>query len=361
MPQTGHLLFGTEPKQRLRLVQCGTAFLLVTGNALIMQVLVHQGMAPARPVAWWSLVMLAGFAGFFAFIRSGRNLAYRDPSLTVAQMLFGIGCAAAQYAIAGQARGAAFPVLMITFMFSMNALSSRQVLRMSVFAVALFGVTMAVMAGRDPQVYLPVVEWVHFAVIAVMVPAIAFLAAQFSRLRDRLRRQRKDLELALSRIQELATRDEVTGLINRRHMLELMEQERQRGVRSGQTFSIAVLELDQYSQALGLQADEMVQRFSNEALNVIRMSDLLGRLDENLFLLMLSNTHASLGRLSLERLRERVHAMAGDGASVSTPVMSFSAGVTEHRAGEPVSDTVQRAEHALRSARETGHDRVVTA
>ena len=39
--------------------------------------------------------------------------------------------------------------------------------------------------------------------------------------------------------------------------------------------------------------------------------------------------------------------------------MSFSAGVTEHRAGESVADTVQRAEQALLNAKAGGHNRVV--
>ena len=39
--------------------------------------------------------------------------------------------------------------------------------------------------------------------------------------------------------------------------------------------------------------------------------------------------------------------------------MSFSAGVTEHRAGETVAETVQRAEHALLNAKTGGHNRVV--
>lgn len=357
-------LFGTEPKQRLRLVQCGTAMLLVLGSVLNMQYLVWAGLAPKALTAWWTLVLVGGFVGFFLTIRSGRNLRFAEPSLTVPQMVYAILCGAAAYAIAGHGRGGAFPILMVIFMFSMYSLAPATVLRTSFFAVAVFGITMAVMARLRPEVYVPAVEWGHFIMIAIMVPAIAVLAGQLSRLRDRMRRQKKDIAVALARIQELATRDELTGLINRRHMLELMEQERQRGVRSGQSFSIAVIDIDHFrelnDQHGHAYADQLLRRFANEALNVIRISDLLARWDGKEFLLMLSNTRASLGKSSLERLRERMKAVPID-AQGAVLHLSFCAGVTEHRAGESVADTVKRAEHALLNARAAGHNRVVLA
>ena len=363
-PSWADLLLGTEPKQRLRLVQCGTAMLLVLGSVLNMQYLVWAGLAPAVPTAWWTLVLVGGFAVFFVVIRSGRNLRFAEPSLTVPQMVFAILCGAVAYAIAGRGRGGAFPILMVIFMFSMYSLSPTIVLRTSFFAVAVFGVTMLAMSLRNPAIYEPAVEWGHFIMIAIMVPAVAVLAGQLSRLRDRLRRQKKDIAVALARIQELATRDELTGLINRRHMLELMEQERQRGVRSGQSFCIAVIDIDDFrrinEQHGHAFADQLLRRFANEALNVIRISDLLGRWQGEQFLLLLSDTRASLARLGLERLRERIFAMQIDAQGPPIHV-SFSAGVTEHRAGESVADTIARADQALRAAKGAGRNRVVLA
>ena len=357
-------VFGTEPKQRLRLVQCGVAMLLVLGSVLNMQYLVLAGLAPAWPVALWSVVLAGGFAVFFGVIRSGLNLKLPDPALTRPQMVFAIVCGAGGYALAGAGRGGAFPILMVIFMFSMYALPPAQVMRIALFAVALFGATMATMAWHDPATYEPAVEWGHFIMIAIMVPAIAVLAGQLSRLRERMRRQKKELSTALARIQDLATRDEMTGLINRRHMQELMEQERQRGVRSGYTFCLAMIDLDGFRKINDQQGhefgDRLLKRFAREALNVIRISDLLGRWQGEQFLLLLSDTRASLARLGLERLRERIFAMQIDAQGPPIHV-SFSAGVTEHRAGESVADTIARADQALRAAKGAGRNRVVLA
>jgi len=353
---------GVESKQRIRLRQCALAMLLVLCSVINMSWLVWIGLAPPRPVAVWALVLVGGFVAFFIVIRSGRNLAFDEPSLTVPQMVFAIVCGAVGYALAGHGRGGAFPILMVIFMFGMYALTARQIWRVGVFAVAVFGATMALMSQLEPDVFLPSVESSHFIMIAVMVPAVAMMTSQLSRMRERLRRQKKDISTALARIQDLATRDELTGLINRRHMVELMEQERQRGVRSGQTFCIALLSLDEHA-ALQLAngeafGDELLKSFSREALAVVRISDLLSRWNGSEFLLMLSNTRSSLARLSLERLRERVRQVAADpGAPLSRT--GFSVGVTEHRAGETVAQTIERAALALQNAQSAGSNRVV--
>ncbi|ARN23264.1 GGDEF domain-containing protein [Piscinibacter gummiphilus] len=358
----GRWLMGVESKQRIRLRQCALALLLVTCSVINMFWLVWLGLAPLRPVTVWALVLIGGFLVFFAVIRSGRNLAYDEPSLTVPQMVFATLCGAAGYALAGHGRGGAFPILMVIFMFGMYALTARQIWRVGVFAVAVFGATMALMSHLEPDVFLPSVESSHFIMIAVMVPAVAMMTSQLSRMRERLRRQKKDISAALARIQDLATRDELTGLINRRHMVELMEQERQRGVRSGQTFCIALLSLDEHAvlrsargEAFG---DEMLKSFARESLAVIRISDLLSRWNGAEFLLMLSNTRSSLARLSLERLRERVRQVAADSAAPLSHT-GFSVGVTEHRAGETVAQTIERAELALQNAQSAGSNRVV--
>ena len=51
-----------------------------------------------------------------------------------------------------------------------------------------------------------------------MLAFVSVLAGRVGTLRLRLKRQKLDLQLALVRISELAKRDELTGLVNRRHM-----------------------------------------------------------------------------------------------------------------------------------------------
>ena len=357
-------LLGRDARQRLRLLQCGIAVVLSLFSIADMYWLVAMDLASPGLVTVWALVLGGGFLAFFGVIRSGRNLAFDEPSLTVQQMVFAIVCGAAGYAIAGPGRGGAFPILMVVFMFGMYALTAGQILRVGLFAVAVFGATMAVMSRVDPATYRPAVESSHFIMIAIMVPAVALMTARMSRMRERLRRQKRELAAALARIQDLATRDELTGLINRRHMVELMEQERQRGVRSGRTFCIALLCLDTHTDLTGSQGeatgDRLLAAFAHEAQSVLRISDLLSRWNGGQFLLMLSDTRAPLARLSLERLGERVQQLPVEPNAPRVDT-GFVVGVTEHHAGESVAQTIERAERAMQTARGVAGSRIVLA
>uniref|UniRef100_UPI00289CD749 GGDEF domain-containing protein n=1 Tax=Diaphorobacter nitroreducens TaxID=164759 RepID=UPI00289CD749 len=61
-----------------------------------------------------------------------------------------------------------------------------------------------------------------------------------------LRSQKRELAAAVEQIRELAIRDELTGLPNRRCMLEMMRLEHARAQRSRQPLLLAQLDLDHF-------------------------------------------------------------------------------------------------------------------
>jgi diguanylate cyclase (GGDEF)-like protein len=356
-------LLGTDPHQRVRAARCGLACALMVYSTAGMGYFVWAGMAPGWPVAGLALVSVAGMFGFFAVIRSGANLRFADPSLTMPQMLFALVVGAAAYTLAGRGRGAVFPIMMVVLMFGLYSLSPRQVRWMSLAALALFGGAMALMAMVSPRVYRPEVEFAHFLVIAIMLPAVSMLAGQLSRLRDKLRRQKAELQEALSRIQELALRDELTGLANRRHMQALIDLERERCVRSGGSFCIAVIDIDRFKRINDTHGhpagDAVLRDFAREAMATIRSADVLARWGGEEFMLMLPDTRLTLARLGVERLRTRAAAMLVEhpGGPLS---FTLSAGVVEHLAGESVVESIARADRALYQAKQQGRNKVVS-
>lgn len=357
-------ILGVDPRQRIRLRQCGMAFALNVASAIVTNYFVFHGMAPREPALWLTAIGLLAYAGCFLFLRSGRNLRFADPALTAPQILFGLLYAMAAYAIIGPGRGAVFPMLMVILVFGMFALPPDAMRRAGLMAVVMFGAAMATMAWLQPDVYVPAVELGHFMILAVTLPVVSRLAGELSRLREKLRQQKADLTDALTRIQDLATRDELTGLANRRHMQQITELERTRGVRSGHPFCLAVLDLDHFKKINDTHGhpigDRVLRNFAREALATIRSSDVLGRWGGEEFLLMMPDTRASLAKLGLERLRLRAEAMRidVDGTTIS---FTFSAGVVEHLAGETVTETIARADRALYLAKQQGRNCVVVA
>jgi diguanylate cyclase (GGDEF)-like protein len=240
----------------------------------------------------------------------------------------------------------------------------RQMHGVSAYAVLLFGFTMLLASLRDPVGHPPHVEFGHFLLVAIMLPAVSLLAGRLSRLRQRSRMQRAELAQAVSRLREHTTRDELTGLINHRHMLTVMEQEHQRCVRSGQTFCLAVLDIDHFrpvNEAHGYAVGDAVLRaVAQEALRHVRASDVLARWGGEEFMLMMSDTRAALARSGLERLQQHVSALRILRGSEAIGV-TLSGGLAEHHAGESVAQTLERAERALAEAKLQGRDRVAVA
>jgi diguanylate cyclase (GGDEF)-like protein len=355
------LLLTADPVQRVRLAHAGLAMLMLAAGVLAMHYFVATGAAPRRPVAWWTAVSLGGMLVFFALIRSGWSARLAEPTMTVAQIVYALTCGAAAYALLGPARGGVFPLVMVVLMFAMFAATPRQMIGVSAYAVVLYGAVMLAMSAARPQVYPLAIEAGHFLMIATMVPAATVLAARVTRMRERLRLRRNELSVALERIRELATHDERTGLVNQRHMRELIAQEHQRCVRSGQTFCLARLDIDGFADVARAHGPEVTGRMlrclAQEAVRQVRGADLLAHWDDGRFVLMLPDTRAALARGGVERLVQRLAALEAP-AGVGPVAWTLSGGLAEHRAGESVEQTLERAGAALAEARGEGGNRL---
>ena len=360
--RVGDALLTTDPVQRLRLGQALLAMALMAMSIGVLVYAAHIAQTPGVLTLAWSALSLGGMAAFYAAIRSGWSRRLADPSMTLPQMAFAIASGALGYALAGPVRGASFAVLMVILMFGMFQLRPRRVARVCLYAAALFAAVMVTMALAQPAVYVPAVEFGHFLMLAATLPAVSLLSGRLARMRERSRRQRQELAEALVRIQELATRDELTGLVNRRHMLEVLEQERQRCVRSGRSFCIAMLDIDHFKRVndrFGHAAgDAVLRRFAREALSAVRMADMLSRWGGEEFVLMLSDVALPLARGGVERLRQRIESVAMLAEDPALRV-TVSAGLTEHIAGEAVTAALDRADRALYDAKAGGRNRTV--
>ena len=361
MTRLSDLLLGTDPVQRARLAQAGLAMLLLGLGVAAMHYFVWVRIASPVAVGWWAGVTLGGMLGFFAVLRSGWSRRWRDPSLSVPQLLFALASAAVAYALLGAGRGAVFPIAMVVLMFGMFAASPAQMRWIGAYTVLVFGISMGLMAWRDPAVYVPAIELGHFLLVATMVPAVGVLASRLARIRHRSRVQRTDLAQALARVREHTTRDELTGLINRRHVQTLMEQEHQRCIRSGQSFCLAMFDIDgfkpintEHGYAVG---DAVLRAVAQEALRHVRASDVLARWGGEEFVLLMSDTRAALARGGVERLQQRVQALRILHGPVALGV-TWSAGLAEHHAGEAVVQTLERAERGLRESKSQGRARL---
>ncbi|CAN5320452.1 GGDEF domain-containing protein [soil metagenome] len=356
-------LLGTDRAQRLRLRQAGLAMVLMALSVGVTLLAAHQVGLALSPVLVWAAVSMAGLVAAYLAIRSGWSLHFKDPSLTLPQMSYAIASSAWGYTLVPPARAIAFPILMIIFMFGMFQLRARSALGISVYALACFGVAMSVMTELQPREFPVAVELVHFLMLALTLPTVSVLAGRLSSIRTRLGVQKAALTEALAQIQAMALRDELTGLVNRRHMQALLEQETLRCARTGRSYCVALLDIDHFKRINDRHGhaagDAALRAFASAAQAAIRSADVLARWGGEEFVLMLADTTMPLALAGLERLRAQVAAMeiAVGGKYVQ---LTVSAGLTEHLAGETLAQTLERADKLLYEAKAAGRNRLVS-
>lgn len=362
--QLSHALVGTDARLRRQVVYWAITVGLYAVCVLLLVFQVRVGVADPDVVSMLVTILVAGTLLFYLPVRMSGRLALPPSLLAMAQAIFAIGCIVAAYAAIGPARASTLAILVVVLVFCAFALTPRQSHAMSALAVALLGATMLAMNRLQPDRYPASQELVNFVIAASMLAAVSFLTGRLSLLRDKLKMQRAELAQALARIQEMATRDDLTLLTNRRHMNELLAYEKERHDRKGRVLSIALLDIDWFKRvndAHGHAAgDNVLRDFAQQALGAVRTTDVLARWGGEEFLLMLPDTEPQAAAMVLERMRSRIAAHAF--STGESPLrISFSGGLTSARKGETVAATIARSDAALYAAKAGGRNRIVSA
>lgn len=356
----------TDKRQRIRLAMSGLAALLMVCCLVVMNSVAAAGLASTAEVRVWTACSVLGLIAVYAAIRSGWSRRFKDPALTLAQILYAITCCAAAFVIAGPARGVTLPILAIILMFGIFGLTTRQMLGVLVYSLVAFGVASGVVAARDEPDYPTVVAAAYVGMVVVVLLSSTFLTTRVQSTREHLRRQKAELAQALEQIRQLATHDDLTGLLNRRAMLDRMQLEQHRSLRSGSPLLIAQLDIDHFkavNDTHGHAAGDLVlQSFADTVRRNVRDTDVLARWGGEEFVLLLCDTPAADAVTLMERLRQAVQAMQVPVPQSGGPItVTVSIGLARHTPADPLAGTLERADRALYAAKAGGRNRVVPA
>ena len=356
----------TDKRQRIRLAMSGLAALLMVFCLVVMNSVAAAGLASTSEVRVWTACSVLGLIAVYAAIRSGWSRRFKDPALTLAQILYAITCCAAAFVIAGPARGVTLPILAIILMFGIFGLTTRQMLGVLVYSLVAFGVASGVVAARDEPDYPTVVAAAYVGMVVVVLLSSTFLTTRVQSTREHLRRQKAELAQALEQIRQLATHDDLTGLLNRRAMLDRMQLEQRRSLRSGSPLLIAQLDIDHFkavNDTHGHAAGDLVlQSFADTVRRNVRDTDVLARWGGEEFVLLLCDTPAADAVALMERLRQAVQAMQVPVPQGGQPItVTVSIGLARHAPADPLAGTLERADRALYAAKAGGRNRVVPA
>jgi diguanylate cyclase (GGDEF)-like protein len=316
--------------------------LLLAGTALVLAIcLAAMGIRKFynQPVAWRDTLLLTGstFAALSFFIFVYDSVAARMTVFTLAQalpMLLSLKLLLSPHEgrVSPGARLAGIVTILI----------------MAIYTVRLLGAVTGV-GGVSYMSFGPV----QSAVILVLVFLSMSLNFGFLLMAmDRLRNEVADLALL----------DDLTGVGNRRHLVQRVTEECARSERSGEPFSLLVIDLDGFKSINDTHGhaagDACLQHFTLMAQTRLRPGDMLARTGGDEFCIVLPSSTLREGAMIARRVLEVCRDDAAQCTGKDIPI-SISIGVaqwTREIGGYP-DRLIAAADHALYEAKRDGRDR----
>ena len=170
----------------------------------------------------------------------------------------------------------------------------------------------------------------------------------------------------LGRLEQLASRDQLTGLLSRKAWNGAAEHELMRARRYGYGLGIALVDLDQLrlvndscGQGVG---DELLRAASSACTQALRPFDIVGRMGSDEIAVLLPHLTAGEAEEVGRRLRDAVGAVqviCGEESRVVTACVGVAA--VEHLSDEMLSGLLHQVEAALRAAKQEGPGQVACA
>jgi diguanylate cyclase (GGDEF)-like protein len=194
---------------------------------------------------------------------------------------------------------------------------------------------------------------------------VGYLTKMFNTMVVRLREGREALDAAnetLRRkndeLERLSVTDGLTGLYNRRRLMETLSDEARRSQRLKHTFAVLMVDVDhfkKYNDSFGHQAgDTVLTKVAGLLREATREVDFVARYGGEEFLILLPETGMGEALDIAERIRTRIAAEVFPGRH-----MTVSIGVSEFPLhGENADQVVGAADEALYEAKREGRDKV---
>lgn len=187
-----------------------------------------------------------------------------------------------------------------------------------------------------------------------------------ARIRTQLRRKqyqdnlRNDLEQSVN----LATKDGLTGLFNRRyfdiHLKQMIEKANKESIK----LYLLMCDIDNFkhvNDTYGHQAGDKVLTIVSRILkNTLRVTDLIARFGGEEFTILLTDIDISKAIETAERVRVKIEYMDFHIEDQTEPLKkTISIGVTEYKKEESIESFIERADKAMYEAKKTGKNKVV--
>ena len=211
-------------------------------------------------------------------------------------------------------------------------------------------------AGADDYITKPI----DFAELKARLRSML----RIKRLQEALEERERELVEINEKLRFMSQTDALTGLDNRRHLNERIEEMFAHALRLEEPFALVMCDLDKFksvNDTYGHQAgDEVLKQFAAILKEEAREIDRVGRYGGEEFMLLLPGATIEAAAHFAERVRNRVehHTFTFPGGTL-TRTVSFGVSGWPHAKVSECDGLVRTADDALYVAKETGRNRVI--
>ncbi len=201
---------------------------------------------------------------------------------------------------------------------------------------------------------------------------VGYLTEVFNYMVSKLREDQEELAAVNEtltktnkELQEISITDSLTGLYNRRYMMEALTNEVSRASRMEHQFAVLMIDIDhfkRYNDTYGhLAGDDLLMQAAGLFRESIREMDLAARYGGEEFLIILPEHGADAAMNVAERIRSRVATTTSDTDKTEVPItVSIGVAVFPDNGATPVA-LIESADAALYRGKESGRNRVMLA
>ena len=190
--------------------------------------------------------------------------------------------------------------------------------------------------------------------------------ALVARINNVLRTQKDTIQLSrdVEKLRDLAYRDEMTGLLNRRAFFDRANAEFEMAKSSKEPLSIAILDIDHFKSINDEyghpKGDEVLKAFGKLLKGSLRLHDVVGRIGGEEFAVCLPNSKPMNAYGTFERLRTKLckeHLLSGDDGEIRPVTVSIGiVGLTDQK---ELDSLMILADMALYRAKNQGRNRTI--
>jgi diguanylate cyclase (GGDEF)-like protein len=303
-------------------------------------------LSVSETIALITSIMIINIVFYFLFIFD-INLYFKDKSLTMLQMTTAMAIIMITLYYIDNARGAFLLLYVVSFSFGLFRLKVSQFLVLTALIIASYSTVIILLKTYNPLKVDIKLELINLLVLSVVFTWFSFLGGYINRLRKK--------------VEELATKDELTRICNRRRLFEVLEREVELARRQYDPFSILMIDLDDFkniNDTYGhLSGDMVLKKVACVMKNALRIGDYVGRYGGEEFLIILSYPTIDNAVLCADRIRQKIENLEILFKNHQIKV-TVSIGSTIYCPDESLDQTLARADKALYMSKTSGKNKV---